>query len=344
MNQTIKILCLHIAENQASYRYRVQQFLPHWPEYGIEMHPVNIVGKNYVEKTLLALESKKYDYVWLQRKPLSHFLINIITSRSKLLYDIDDALYTRQTGNTGKLKSTKPGSKQMVKRINHILKKASLVLAGSDELSRYACRYNPQAVRLIPTAFNEPMHLLTPDPKPATRPLTIGWIGGSGNLQYLKLIDSATRAIQEANPAVRFSVMSGKPPEGLQTNWHFVPWSPEAEKKWLQSIDIGIMPLEDDEWSRGKCAFKLIQYMAYGKPVIASAVGANTTTVSHGRNGFLANTTEEWTAALNILTGDADLRESMGAESKKIFLSTLETHQVQRTIADLLKKELKQQK
>lgn len=339
----MKILCLHIAENQASYRYRVERFLPHWRQYGIEIHPVCIVGKNYPEKLKLALESRHYDFVWLQRKPLAPFLVDIIASRSRLIYDFDDALYTRQTGHTGRLKSTKPGSGKMVKRINHVLKKASLVFAGSDALAEYAEKFNPAAVRLIPTSYQTADTDGEAIPAAANPHVTVGWIGGNGTLPYLKLIDEATSALQRTLPGIRFSVMSGRPPEGLQTDWHFEPWSLESEKNWLRSIDIGIMPLLDDEWSRGKCAFKLIQYMAYAKPVIASAVGANTTTVSHGRNGFLATTIEEWIAALNSLAGDSGLRKSMGAESEKIFLSTFERSRVQQTIADMLHKELRQQ-
>lgn len=340
MKQTIKVLCLHIAENQASYRYRVEQFLPHWPKYSIEMQPVCIIGKAFHEKIRLAFESRHYDFVWLQRKPLSPLLVNIITSRSRLLYDIDDALYTRQSGHTGKLKSTKPGSRMMKKRINHILKKASIVLVGSEALATYAQTYNPEAVRLVPTAYESPRDIACPA-KEQSVPVTIGWIGGSGNLPYLKLIDEATRSIQEKLPDVRFSLMSGKPPEGMQTNWHFVPWSPEAEKKWLQSIDIGIMPLEDDEWSRGKCAFKLIQYMANAKPVVASAVGANFNAVIDGRSGYLVSSSRQWEMALTSLISNSELRVSMGEESLRHFLSNYERERVQEQIATILQNHFK---
>lgn len=331
----MKILCLHIAENQASYRYRVKQFLAHWPEYGIEMHTLNIVGKNYVEKIAVALESRKYDYVWLQRKPLAPFLVNIIAKRSRLLYDFDDALYTRQTGHEGKLRDKHPGSKAMVQRIDHILKKASLIFAGSEALAAYAGKHNPAAVSLVPTAY--PAQTLAPEHQPmSAKPVTIGWIGGNGTMPYLRLVDAALYAVQGRHPDVAISIMSGKPPEGLQANIQFTPWSQDTENIWLKSIDIGIMPLEDDEWSRGKCAFKLLQYMSCGKPVVASAVGANFRAVIDGRSGFLASSSEEWERAFESLISSPELRMAMGEESLKHFLATYERQRIQERMASIL--------
>lgn len=331
----MKILCLHIAENQASYRYRVKQFLPHWQEYGIEMHPVNIIGKNYIEKIAIALESRKYDYVWLQRKPLAPFLVSMIANRSMLLYDFDDALYAPQTGHEGKLKDKHPGSSVMIQRINHIIRKASLVFAGSDALAAYAGRLNPDAVRLVPTAYPVPEVVPEQAPTPG-KPVTIGWIGGNGTLPYLRLIDAALCAVQQRHPGVTISIMSGRPPEGLQAKTQFTPWSQESEKSWLESIDIGIMPLEDDEWSRGKCAFKLLQYMSHGKPVVASAVGANMEAVIDRRSGFLASSSQQWEQALESLISSPRLRSSMGEESLRHFLATYERQRVQEQMATIL--------
>jgi len=331
----ITVLCLHIATNQASYRYRVGAFLPYWKEYGIEMHPVSIVGKNYIEKVRLALSAGQYDYVWLQRKPLAPFLVNMIARRSRLIYDFDDALYTRQSTHVGKLKDKHPGSPAYISRINHLLGKSSLVFGGSTVLCEYARRYAPpESVFLVPTALERP---------PLVDPLfrepgkvTIGWIGSNGNLPFLRLIDTAVSAIQQRYPHVRFSVMSGMPPEGLQAQWEFVPWSPETELQWLESIDIGVMPLEDDEWSRGKCAFKLLQYMSHAKPVIASAVGENLAAVVDGCTGFLASSANEWTAAFEKLVTDRELRSTLGAAGLERFLSTYERGVVQSQIARLL--------
>jgi hypothetical protein len=330
----IKILCLHIAENQASYRYRVEQFLPYWKEYGIEMTPVSIVGKSYPQKLRLAIESKNYDYVWLQRKPLSTLFIAIIASRSRLLYDYDDALYAKESYLTALPKPTQPGSKQSVTRLNTILKRSSLVFAGSEALVEYAQRFNPDNTFLVPTALDKVLSLSSGTCSGDT--ITIGWIGNTLNLFFLSLIDEATSFVQKRYPHVRFSVMSGKPPEGLKTTWEFVPWSKEAEEQWLRSIDIGLMPLVDDEWSRGKCAFKLLQYMAHGKPVVASNVGANRAAVLHGVSGYLASSSSEWFNALDSLVSSQEMQCSMGEASLKLFLSTYERQIVQERMADLL--------
>lgn len=330
----IRVLCLHIAEEQASYCYRVLQFLPYWHLYGIEVSCVCIVGKNYFEKLVLALKSSQYDYVWLQRKPLSPLLIDLIARRSRLIYDYDDALYVRQSGWVGHLKSTHAGSGQMVARINHILRHSSLVFAGSDSLYRYASRFNPERVHLVPTAYSGPALLSIQ--RDCRTEVTIGWIGGNENMEYLRLVDEATVELEHRFPFVRFSIMSGRPVEGMRTSWHFVPWSHDAEQEWLCSIDIGIMPLADDEWSRGKCAFKLLQYMAYGKPVVASSVGENCRAVIHGRTGYLASISAEWLEYLSKLVVDGERRARFGAEGRQLFLTRYERKIIQDSIAGLL--------
>lgn len=330
----IRILCLHIAENQASYRYRVEQFLPYWKEYGIDMQPLRITSKSYPEKLLIALRSCQYDYVWLQRKPLSALFTSIIARNTRLIYDYDDAFYAVESYLKGKPKPTQPGSKQIIRRLNSILKRSSIVFAGSNALSEYAIRFNPENTFIIPTAYRK--LLAPPSPKVTGKQVTIGWIGNTGNLYFLSMIDKAAFSIQSRFPESRFSVMSGKAPEGLKTKWEFVKWSKEGESAWLDSIDIGIMPLEDDAWSRGKCAFKLLQYMAHGKPVVASRVGANIDAVIHGKSGFLATSEAEWEKAFESLVSNPEQRLRMGEESLRHFLSNYEREQVQEKIATIV--------
>ena len=331
----IRILCLHIAENQASYRYRVEQFLPYWKAYGIDMHPLRITSKSYPQKLSIALRSGDYDYVWLQRKPLARLFTSIIARNTRLIYDYDDAFYAIESYLKGKPKPTQPGSTQIIRRLNAVLKRSSIIFAGSDALANYARQVNPDNTFIIPTAYGK----LAQPPKLVAKqdgPVTIGWIGNTGNLYFLSMIDRAASAIQQRFPGTRFSVMSGKAPEGLKTKWEFVKWSKEGESAWLDSVDIGIMPLEDDEWSRGKCAFKLLQYMAHGKPVVASRVGANIDAVIHGNSGFLAASEKEWEAAFETLVSNPEERLRMGEESLKHFLSTYERERVQEKIATIV--------
>jgi glycosyltransferase involved in cell wall biosynthesis len=327
----LKILCFHNATHRASYRYRVGQFLPYWASHNIEMHAVCISGKQYVNILRLLFTLHKYDYVLLQKKIIPGILIKIITKQSKLVYDFDDALYTRESRE---LALGKPAPHSTIKKLNYILKKSTLVFAGSPELAHY-CETHNSNVHIIPTALDKQIA------EPITVPpqfgsITIGWIGNDVNLYYLSIIDDATLYLQQKYPDLRFSLLCGNPPKELKTRWHFTKWSSSAEKSWLNSLDIGIMPLTDDPWSRGKCAFKLLQYMAYGKPVVASNVGANRTAVSDNINGYLANTTEEWISALEQLILDREKRIRMGQKSLEIFTEQFERSRIQLKIADIL--------
>ena len=326
----LKILCFHNAIHRASYRYRVGQFLPYWASYNIEMQAICISGKQYINLLRFLFTCYKYDYVLLQKKIIPGIVIRIITKQSQLIYDFDDALYTRESHE---LEQHKPPSHSTIKKLNYILKQSTLVFAGSPELARYGKTFNSN-VHIIPTALGK--QIAEPITPPQTGNITIGWIGNDVNLYYLSIIDDATCFLQKKYPVVRFSLLCGNPPKGLETNWHFTRWSTPAEKSWLHSLDIGIMPLTDDPWSRGKCAFKLLQYMAYGKPVVASDVGANRTAVADTINGYLANTTEEWISALEQLILDREMRLKMGKESLKIFTEQFERSRIQQKIADIL--------
>ncbi|NTW51416.1 MAG: glycosyltransferase family 4 protein [Chlorobiaceae bacterium] len=330
----IKILCLHASTSLASYRYRVEQFTPFWKEYDIEVDLVSLSGKGYPDKLKLALSAGRYDYVWLQKKVLSPIFINIIASRSRLIYDFDDAIYSTGSHTSGHVKPSHAGSRQTVKRLHHVLEKSCLVFAGSPELVEYSRRHNASDVELVPTALEMP--LWNPQPRDPLVPIRIGWIGVSSNMLYLELADQAAVQVQERYPDVVFSLMSGEPPTGLKTKWEFVPWSKESQEPWLRSLDIGIMPLTDDQWSRGKCAFKLLQYMSYGKPVIASAVGANLDAVRHGKSGYLVSTPEEWFRAFESLITYPELRCAMGEESFRLFSGEYDRKIIQAKIAGIL--------
>ncbi|MGC8774398.1 MAG: glycosyltransferase family 4 protein [Chlorobaculum sp.] len=327
----ISILCLHLSPHRPSYRYRMGQFLPHWHHYEIHVDTLCVSGKEALKNTAKALAvCGNYDYIWIQRKVFPPPFLWLLSRKAKVIFDFDDAIHVKQVMLTG---NQKPESLLKRQWIARTLKSFSIVLAGSDALKDHAERYNSN-VHLVPTPFEAPPQKFNGRKKEKT--VTVGWIGVNANLYFLKQIDETLGLLAEKHPWVRFSLMSGKMPSGMKTPWELTPWSSESEKQWLARIDIGIMPLTDDEWCRGKCAFKLIQYMAHGKPVVASNVGANRSTITNGVNGFLAESAEEWLDALEQLVLDEELRKRMGAESRRIHLERFERAEVQRKIASLI--------
>jgi len=147
-------------------------------------------------------------------------------------------------------------------------------------------------------------------PRPSA-PVSIGWIGSPSTWPFVKpLVPLLVDAAKRHDLAVR--VVGAGPQTEAPPRFEFLPWSERQEIALIQGMDIGIMPLPDEPWARGKCGYKLIQYMACGLPVIASPVGVNCDIVEHGVDGFLASTPQDWAEAIGTLANDADLRRAMG--------------------------------
>jgi len=180
-------------------------------------------------------------------------------------------------------------------------------------LLNYASSMN-ENVLLLPTVVDTVRYTVLK--KTVTDALTVGWIGSPSTAPYLKGISKSLSILAESQD-MRFVVIGGKAPFIKNVDVIELPWNEDTEVNEINNFDIGVMPLPDNPWERGKCGFKLIQYMACGLPVIASPVGVNSEIVEHGVNGFLAETQEEWEVALSTLLADSDLRQQMGKAGRE---------------------------
>jgi glycosyltransferase involved in cell wall biosynthesis len=140
----------------------------------------------------------------------------------------------------------------------------------------------------------------------------LGWIGTKGNLKYVKKLEPVFKAISQRFPHVKLKIVSNDFYESPSIPVINKPWKLEEENEDLISFDIGLMPLNDDLWSRGKCGLKIIQYLSVGVPVVCTPVGINRDIVRDGENGFWATTEEEWVKRLSSLIQDQNLRRKMG--------------------------------
>jgi glycosyltransferase involved in cell wall biosynthesis len=145
-------------------------------------------------------------------------------------------------------------------------------------------------------------------------PVVIGWTGTHSTLKYLEVLTPSLKGIESD---FRFVVIADKRPDLRWPAVAFKAWSKDSEIADLLQFDIGVMPLTDDLWARGKCGFKALQYMALGIPVVASPVGVNAEIIEHGVNGFLCTTNDEWTACLNRLIMEPALRHQMGTAGRR---------------------------
>ena len=254
------------------------------------------------------------DVVFIQKKLFTRpFLAFIRMLNQRIIYDFDDALYTKAPFSE-EVSAIGPGSRKTKKRLKYTLKSASTVIAGNAHLAKYSSAFNSN-VKLVPTT------VLNSDYREIIRrkeeKITIGWIGIADNHFYLKKISKALKAISNKYPDVTIRVISDKPLdiEGIKID--NVKWYIKDYRDHISSFQIGIMPLIDDEWSRGKCAFKLIQYMGAGLPVVASDVGANPSVVTDGVDGFLVSTLDEWVNRLGRLIESRSLRLQMGIAARE---------------------------
>lgn len=194
------------------------------------------------------------------------------------------------------------------------MKHSKTVVAGNQYLACRAEQAGAQQVQIIPTVID--LEKYRPQDIKKNDIFTIGWLGSPSTFKYVEQIMNVLQNFTSENHAL-VHIVGAKMHEEQAGNLRFIPWSEESEVNDIARFDVGIMPLEDTPWSRGKCGFKLIQYMACGVPVIASAVGANVEIVSQSNSGILVRSEDEWMDALMHYYKDAEQRRLDGASGRK---------------------------
>ena len=195
------------------------------------------------------------------------------------------------------------------------MQRATLVVAGNNYLADRAKCAGANRIEILPTVIDLEKYPITSTPKDNI--FRIGWIGTPGTSKYLTIIASALKEIFSSGDARLVLVGAGKVDISGVSVKH-ITWSEASEVEAIQSFDVGIMPLPDEPWERGKCGLKLIQYMACARPVVGSPVGVNCKIIEHGINGYLAETKDEWMHALLMLKENKEQRLRMGLAGRKI--------------------------
>jgi len=331
----------------ASSRVRFLQFLPELERAGFTFDIQPLLDNDYVRslyggppigagrlilsyaRRFRALARRmRYDLVWLEKEALPWLPAWVEIARLQGLpyvVDYDDAWFHRYQSHWL--------SPVLGHKIDAVMRVAHTVVAGNDFLARHARQAGARHVEIVPSAIDLERYNDLPATS-ASGALHVGWIGIPLNAHYLEIVAPALHAVSDAR--IKLHVVGGPVPAELAgLAAESFPWAEDTEIERIAAFDVGIMPLHDTAWERGKCAYKLIQVMAAGKPVIASPVGANRQVVRHGVNGFLADTADEWVDALRKLT-DPDLRRRMGEEARRTVAESYSTAVVVPRLASIL--------
>lgn len=330
MERNLRIAALtRYTRRGASSRLRFLQYFSELERRGLDLHHVPLFSDDYIEllqtgqgsiyTAIRALWSrvrvlsvmKQFDLIWVEKDALpwlpAVLEASLIPSGTPLVLDYDDAVFHQYDLDPN------PVLRLLLSRKHKVMmRKADLVVAGNSYIAEYAYRAGARRVEVLPTVVDLERYGLTNDRRCGLyeAPPTVGWIGQRSTAEFLYPLASLFAELAEKK-LMKFRAI-GIDTALLALPMSSEPWSEQTEVKALSGLDIGIMPLCDGPFERGKCGYKLVQYMACGLPVVASPVGVNTFLVEHGVNGFLAASTEEWEWALRTLARDPLLRNRMG--------------------------------
>jgi glycosyltransferase involved in cell wall biosynthesis len=332
----------------ASTRYRLCQYVPGLARMGIDLQIRHLLGDDYLRsrfsggslpiaammQAALARMSElwqrnEYDVAMLHCElfPLMPGLMERVLIRRPYLYDFDDAFYLKYRSGRMRLASPLLGRK-----FDSVMEGAAAVTAGNHVLAGHARQHNDNTHDL-PTVVDTTRYLPQTHGR-NSQVFTVGWIGSPSTAPYLSELAVPLSAIGQEGP-VRFIVIGGRAPFIPNVSVVEIDWNENTELDLINSFDVGVMPLPDDDWARGKCAFKLIQYMACAVPVIASAVGANIDVVNEDC-GLLASTQQEWTDALRQLRNEPATRAHLGEAGRARVEQSYSLHHNLPMLADVL--------
>tara|TARA_Y100001968_G_scaffold330212_1_gene381431 strand:- start:434 stop:1528 length:1095 start_codon:yes stop_codon:yes gene_type:complete len=339
-----KLLCLtRYQELGASSRVRFFQYYESLSdEY--ELSSQSLLGNLYIRKLykrsffvyflipfyyfrrLIFLFFRKSDnevlFIEKELFPYLPYSVELIFLRNKkYILDYDDAIFENYNGKSYESSTKNSSFKNRLIRflfknkIPKLIKGSLLVINGNDYLNKFSEKENAKKSIIIPSSIKFSNYKDHHNVKKRNRnQINVGWIGNPGSQISILEISSVFKSLVDIN----FIFIGIKDVPFYIKNAKFLEWKEETEVQSLTNFDIGIMPLKDLEFQRGKCAYKLIQYMACGVPVIASPVGVNAEIITDGENGFLASSSEEWLEKLNILINDHEMRQKFSTNGRKL--------------------------
>lgn len=341
----VLFIASHRPDRNPGQRFRFEQYFDHLRENGYDCHLSFIINANddkvlyargkYLHKALLglkaalkrgsdALSGNRYDIIFIFREAFftgsTLFEKLFARSRAKLIFDFDDAIWHFDVSEANK----KLGFLKNPGKTAQIISRVDLVFAGNRYLADFARHYNEHVV-IIPTTIDTDLYI--PGPFNQGREVCIGWSGSITTIRHFQIVVPALKKIREKyGDQVRFKVIGDGAYRNPELGIQGIAWSKDDELKELRAIDIGIMPLPDDEWSRGKCGLKGLQYMALEIATVMSPVGVNSEIIRDGENGMLASGEDEWVQKLSQLIDDQALRRRLGQAGRQTVLEGYSVH------------------
>jgi glycosyltransferase involved in cell wall biosynthesis len=339
----ILFLTLHRRDRSPGQRYRHEQYILALEGAGCQCTSSPLLSKwddgkfykpgNFIFKLFIGLKALtrrmfdiprayRYDYIFIYRDAFffGTFIERMLRwSGAKLIFDFDDSIWLMdENPNQGIFNKLKNPAKtgKIISLCHHII-------AGNGYLANYARKHNPN-VTIIPSTIDLSEYQV-PE-RQQTETVCVGWTGSFSTIKHFKTVVPALRRLKEKyGDSIRFKVIGDASYAEPSLDIQGVKWLRETEVSDLSEIQIGLMPLPDDLWSKGKCAMKGLQYMALGIPVVLSPVGVNSEIIQDGENGFLASTEDEWVTKISLLIEDVKLREKIGASGRATVESDFST-------------------
>lgn len=305
--------CVHsnfISDKEDEYLYKRGKYLQ---KFGILLKAIFIRLKD-------VSRANEFDIIFIHRDALllgsTYFEKQFRKSKAKLIYDFDDSIWLGDTSDANK----KLGWLKYPGKTAKIISISDMVFAGNKYLANYASYYNNN-VKIVPTTIDTDEYKRDPNVKHDEGKVCIGWTGSITTIKHFEFAIPILKKLKEKyGNRIAIKVIGDKNYANEELDIKGQGWSKENEISELSSFDIGIMPLPDDEWTKGKCGLKGLQYMALEIPAIMSPVGVNTEIIKDGVNGFLADKEAEWVEKISFLIDNEKERKEIGKEARKTIL------------------------
>ncbi len=339
-NKRILFICPYPLNEAPSQRFRFEQYFDILKKNGFVVKSCSFIDlstwkilytsghflnktwgivKGFIKRMFLLFYVPTFDFIFIHREatpvgpPWFEWIVTFIL-RKKIIYDFDDSIWLPNTSNGNRIAALF----KWHSKVNAICRWSYKVSCGNSYLCSYAKKYN-HAVVVNPTTIDS-INLHNPSlfqPLISSK-VIIGWTGTHSTLKYLDpLIQVFQFLTNKYNENIQFLIIADQPPSISIPNLIFKEWNLQTEIQDLQRMDIGVMPLPNDEWAKGKCGFKALQYMALEIAAVVSPIGVNTSIIENGVNGFLADSTEKWETYLSRLIEDVQLRKAMGKAGRR---------------------------